>query len=252
MTDRHPDDQLDDLLRSAASSFAREPLPDGVLDSELEARHIGREWLPSVAVVGLGFVAVALTVSSLRPGQAGQDTPSPAVFSAEASPTVAPQATPGPTIWPEYYWYAEEFGISIDETLRRMRIMDEFDSVPLREAVGNRWAGGWMEHAPEFRYVIRLTGEGWEEFLALAAEMPLPIHFIDGAAHRESEVLAAMEKIQPRIYEELPSTGFGPDVRTGEIVLRGPDEPSAEFLAELEALGGVPVRYEYSPPATLH
>jgi hypothetical protein len=247
MTDRRSDDQLDDRLRSAARSLASEPLPDGVLDSELAgASASGLRWVPSVAVLGLGVVAAALTVSSLRLGQAGQSTPSP-VYSSEASPSVASQATPGPTIWPEYYLYAEEYGISIEETLRRMQIMEELDVEPLFIAVGDRWAGGWTEHEPELRYVVRLTGDGAEEFEAMTADWPLPVVFITGADHSESEILAAMERIQARIYEEFPTTGFWPDSHTGEIVLYGPDEPSAEFLAELEALGGVPVRYEYTP-----
>jgi hypothetical protein len=245
MTDRQEDERLDARLRSAARSLAVEPLPDGVLDSELAATRVGRRWVSGVAALALGLVAVALAMGSGRLGQTGDPTPWPSVFSSETRLAVPSGASPGPTIWPEYYLYAEEYGISIEETLRRMQIMEEFDSIPLREAVGNRWAGGWMEHEPEFRYVVRLTGEGWEEFLAVAAEMPLPIHFIDGAAHRESELLAAMDEIQDRLIAEGIDMSMYPDTHTGTIVLEGPQDPGAQLLDELEALTGVPVRYEY-------
>lgn len=143
--------------------------------------------------------------------------------------------------------YAKEYGISIEETLRRMQAMEELDVEPLFIAVGDRWAGGWTEHEPEFRYVVRLTGEGAEEFEVMTADWPLPVVFITGAEHSESEILAAREKIDDRVYEEFPDMAMGQDSHTGEIVLYGPNGPSAEFLAELEALGGVPVRYEYMP-----
>jgi hypothetical protein len=203
--------------------------------------------VPSVALLGLGVVAVAIAMGSGRPGQTGGSSPAPSVPSPERSAAVTVESSPGPTIWPEYYMYAEEYGVSIEETLRRMQIMDELDVEPLFIAVGDRWAGGWTEHEPEFRYVVRLTGEGAEEFEAMTADWPLPVVFITGAEHSESQMLAAMEEINDRLYEDFPNMGMYPDGQTGEIVLLGPDEPSAEFLAELEAIGGVPVRYEYMP-----
>jgi hypothetical protein len=171
--------------------------------------------------------------------------------SARGAPQGSPEsltsaiASPEPSVFPEIVMYAERYGISLEEAIRRTTIMLEFDSVPLRKAVGNRWAGGWMEHEPEFRYVIRLTGSGWEEFLPLAAQMPLPIHFIDGATHRESELLAAMDEIQDRLQAEDIEMSMYPDTHTGMIVLEGPQDPGAQLIRELEALTGVPIRYEY-------
>jgi len=162
-------------------------------------------------------------------------------------PASSSTPSPQPSVYPEIIWYAEDFGLSLEEAIRRTDIMQEFDNVPLLVAVGDRWAGGWIEHEPEFRYVIRLTGEGWEEFGALAAEMPLPIHFIDGAAHSESQMLAAMGVVQDRLITDGHEMAMGTDLKTGSIVIYGPDEPRAGYLAELAALTGVPVRYENSP-----
>lgn len=205
--------------------------------------------VPGVALLGLSVVAVALAMGGGRAGQTSQPSPVPSIISPELSAAITPQSSLGATIWPEYYLYAEEYGVSIEETLRRMRIMDELEVEPLFLAVGDRWAGGWTEHSPEFRYVVRLTGDGAEEFEALTADWPLPVVFITGAEHSESEMLGAMQTISDRLYDDFPNMGMYPDGHTGEIVLLGPEEPSAEFLTELEALGGVPVRYEYSPPA---
>jgi hypothetical protein len=200
-----------------------------------------------VALLSLGVIVVALAMGSGRLGQTGESGPAPSIISPEPSAATTQQPSPGPTIWPEYYLYAREYGISIEETLRRMQAMEELDVEPLLIAVGDRWAGGWTEHEPELRYVVRLTGDGAEEFEAMTADWPVPVVFITSAEHSESELLAAMKVIQDRLIAEGLDMAMGLDSRTGTVVLYAPDEPSANFVAELEVLTGVPVRYEYSP-----
>lgn len=157
----------------------------------------------------------------------------------------APSAEPA--VYPEILLYAEEFGISLEEAIRRTSIMVEFDTSPLREAVGDRWAGGWLEHEPKFRYVARLTGTDVNAFEAMTSDWPLPVDFVTGAAFTESEALAGQERIDDVLHAEFPNMGVGWEPMAGAIVMNGPEAPSVEFLRQLEALAGVPVLYEYSP-----
>lgn len=165
---------------------------------------------------------------------------------------ISSSSSPEPSVYPEIAWYAEEFGISLDEAIRRTTIMVELDVTSLREAVGDRWGGGWLEHEPEFRFVVRLTGTDADEFEAIAKELPLPVYFITGVPFSESDALAAMERMDDVLHAELPNMGFGWEPMTGAIVMNGPEAPTAELLRELQALAGdVPVLYEYSPAMEL-
>jgi hypothetical protein len=150
---------------------------------------------------------------------------------------------------PEAAAYAEAFGVSIDEASRRLAIQAQIGPLrdALRDAAGLRWAAGWLEHEPVFRYVVTLKGEG-RDLAALTVDWPLPVHFIYGAVYTEDELVAAMIRISALLHDRLPSAGMMPDVRSGSIVVNGPDAPSDEFLGELHRIAGVPVRYEKTPP----
>lgn len=185
---------------------------------------------------------------------AGCVSASPTRAAESSGPVGSPAASPSPSAsaHPDAAAYAEAFNVSIEDATRRLTIQEEIDPLraSLQAAVGNRWAGGWLEHEPEFRFVVRVTGEDAAEFEAMTMEWPLPVDFIIGSEFTESEALAAVERIDDPLRAKFPDMGIGWEPSAGAIVMNGPDEPTAEFMAELEALAGVPLRYECSPGMT--
>jgi len=201
--------------------------------------------------IGTTIVLAMATVSCRPVGAAPSTVPGEPASVVAASSSDLP--SPVASAHPDAPAYAEAFGLSIEEATRRLDIQQQIHPLrtSLHAAVGDRWAGGWLEHEPAFRFVVRLTGEDTDEFEAMTEDWPLPVDFITGAAFTESDAIAALERIDDVLRPEFPKMGFGWEPQAGAIVMNGPDEPTAEFLAELETLAGVPVRYEYSPPETL-
>lgn len=157
-----------------------------------------------------------------------------------------------PPLHPDAASYAKLLGVSADEASRRLNIQDSIGPLRerLRRAAGDRWVAGWLEHEPVFRYVVFLKHEV-ADLTALTTDWPLPVDFISGAVHTESDLLASMARIGDLLYQRLPEAGMWPDLKTGTIVINGPVAPGAELLAELQTLARVPVRYEGSPPEAL-
>jgi hypothetical protein len=200
------------------------------------------------------LVLIALMAVSCR--SVGGGAPSPtgtAESSIDPVGSSDPNPSPSATFHPDAAPYAADLGVSLEEATRRLDIQGEIHPLraSLQEAVGKRWAGGWLEHEPDFRFVVRVTEEDVDEFEAMTTDWPLPVHFIKGAARNESEALAGMARIDDLVHQKFPSMAMGWYPQSYAIVMNGPEEPTAEFLAELEALAGVPVRYEYSPGETL-
>jgi hypothetical protein len=146
--------------------------------------------------------------------------------------------------------YARAYAVSNDEAVRRLRAQQE--SVPttdrLRESYRDRLAGISIEHAPDYRIVVLLTGsEPVADQSVAVGGMDVPIVFRTGATATYDQLLAAMTRHQAAISSLYPRMrGMGADPRTGEIVLMvqdpglygGPDAMDAE----METLTGVPVR----------
>jgi hypothetical protein len=119
--------------------------------------------------------------------------------------------------------YATRFGVPFDEALRRMRAQGA--SVPttdaLRETYKDRWAGVAIEHLPNYRIVVLLTGtDPVADQSVMAGGMVVPIVFRTGAPATREAVLAAITAYQAKIRESLPHPpGLGVDQRTGELVV---------------------------------
>ena len=119
--------------------------------------------------------------------------------------------------------YAIRFGVPFDEALRRMRAQGA--SVPatdaLRETYKDRWAGIAIEHSPNYRIVVLLTGtDPVADQSVMAGGMVVPIVFRTGAPATREAVLAAITAYQAKIRESLPHPpGLGVDQRTGELVV---------------------------------
>jgi hypothetical protein len=176
---------------------------------------------------------------------------------AVAAPAPAIQ-TPTESLAQDAEQYAARYSVPLDEAVRRLRAQEDSAAVTDRiaTALGPRLAGISIEHAPQHRAVVLLTGtEPVADQAALAAGSPVPVVFQLGAAATRAQVVAAMRTHQGTLRAELPNArGMGLDPRTGELVLlvRAVDADRIGLSAieeRAEALTGVPVRVAIADPA---
>jgi len=143
--------------------------------------------------------------------------------------------------------YAAHFRVDSGEALRRLKAQQA--SVAATDAIArefaDRLAGIAIEHAPEFRIVVLLTGS---EAVADRSAAGVPIVFRTGALSTHAQALAAMRKHLIDLRTDLPNArGAGYDQRTGEVVLLVTRADVARFGQDAirhraEQIGGVPVR----------
>lgn len=143
--------------------------------------------------------------------------------------------------------YAGQFGVTPAEALRRLKAQQ--DSVAATDAIARefaeRLAGISIEHRPEYRIVVLLTGV---EPVPDRSAAGVPIVFRTGAKATHAQAVAAMRRHLIDFRTELPGArGAGYDQRTGEVVLLVTPADAARFGADAireraEQLSGVPVR----------
>jgi hypothetical protein len=147
--------------------------------------------------------------------------------------------------------YARLHPVTIAEAMARLRAQEESAATTdrIREAYASRLAGISIEHTPEYRIVVLLTGDEPVPDSAFAAlsGLTVPIHFRTGAAATREQVVAAISTHQAAIRAALRHPpGLGADPRTGEMVVmvHGSDAAAGHDVlkARFEALTGVPVR----------
>jgi streptogrisin C len=143
--------------------------------------------------------------------------------------------------------YAGQFRVAPDEALRRLKAQQ--DSAAVTEAIArefaDRLAGISIEHSPEYRIVVLLTGSAP---VADRAAAGVPVIFRTGAKATHAEAIAAMRRHLIDLRSELPGArGAGYDQRTGEVVLLITPADAARYgpdaiRARAERISGVPVR----------
>jgi streptogrisin C len=143
--------------------------------------------------------------------------------------------------------YAEQFGVTQREALRRLKAQQ--DSVAATDSIArefaDRLAGISIEHVPEYRIVVLLTGP---EPVPDRSAAGVPIIFRTGAKATHTEAVAAMRRHLIDFRSELPGErGAGYDQRTGEVVLLITPAEAAQLgidaiRTRAEQLSGVPVR----------
>lgn len=148
--------------------------------------------------------------------------------------------------------YARLYGVPQDEALRRLRA--QRDSVPATDAVAARYrgrlAGISIQHRPDYRYIVYLTGdEPVPERQLRAGGMRVPMVFRTGAKASRDRVVWAITYHQAAIRAAMASPpSMGLDPRTGELVVivgkavAAAEGGTAALDAELEKLTGVPVQ----------
>ena len=148
--------------------------------------------------------------------------------------------------------YAKLYGVPQDEALRRLHAQQ--DSVTQTDAIAERYrdrlAGIFVQHRPDYRYIVHLTGdEPVREQFIRAAGTRVAVVFRTGAKASRERVVWAITYHQAAIRASLPSPpSMGLDPRTGELVvivgnaISRADGGPAAIDAKLEKLTGVPVQ----------
>jgi streptogrisin C len=148
--------------------------------------------------------------------------------------------------------YARAYGVPAAEAVRRL--IAQQDSVPAIDAIAERYrdrlAGVSVQHRPDYRYIVYLTGARSVAPTAVSAgPMRVPVQFRTGAKASRERVLWALTHHQPGIRAALSGTpSMGIDPRTGELVVIAAEAVvdraggAAALDARLTALTGVPVR----------
>jgi streptogrisin C len=147
--------------------------------------------------------------------------------------------------------YARQYDVSLDEAMHRLRAQEESVAATdrLRETYKDRLAGISIEHSPEYRIVVLLTGdEPVADEQVIAGDRPVPILFRTGAAATEAQIAEAIAAHQAEIRATFRHAGgLGADTRTGALVVMvkafeifGRDLPAEE--RRLAEIAGVPVR----------
>ncbi|HEY0149841.1 MAG TPA: hypothetical protein VGB70_12670 [Allosphingosinicella sp.] len=176
-----------------------------------------------------------------------------AAASAEAQTADAPLAVqqPSEALVEDARFYARQNGIPLVEAIARLRAQEE--SAAITDAIRNTYAGRFvgiaLEHQPDFRIVVLLTGsDPVADQVVSAGGLGVPIHFKTGALASREQLVTAIEQHQAAIRASLKGPpGMGVDPRTGElVVVVGAADLTREGEAALdrrfEALTGVPVR----------
>ena len=143
--------------------------------------------------------------------------------------------------------YAAHFAVAPDEALRRLRAQQA--SVVATDAIRgefeSRLAGISIEHEPQYRIVVLLTGS---DPIAERSAAGVPIVFKTGARATREQAVAAMRRHLIDFRSELPGArGAGYDQRSGEVVLLVRNADAQKYgvdaiRARAEQLSGVPVR----------
>ena len=143
--------------------------------------------------------------------------------------------------------YTAAFEVTPDEALRRLKAQQAsvVTTDALRSEFADRLAGIAIEHAPDYRIIVLLTGS---EPVADRSAAGVPVVFRTGAKATHAQAVDAMRKHLIDLRSDLPGArGAGYDQRTGEVVLlvtrADADHYGIDAIrARAEQIGGVPVR----------
>ena len=143
--------------------------------------------------------------------------------------------------------YARRHDVAPDEALRRLRAQEASAAAVerIRARYARRLAGIAIEHRPDWRIVVLLTGRRRvADRMEMVDGIAVPIAFRTGARATHSRLVRAIREHRRAIEAALPRfAGIGVDPAAGELVVvvrgAGTDPDDA---ARIAALARVPVR----------
>lgn len=147
--------------------------------------------------------------------------------------------------------YARQNDVDPDEAFRRLHAQEESVAATdrIQRTYAKRLAGISIEHFPQWRIVVLLTGSRPVSAGTISAGgLEVPVLFRTGAAATRVQVAEAIVRHRAGIVSAVPGAqGMGLDPRTGELVVltnAANFDPDRHMGVEetLAALTGVPVR----------
>jgi hypothetical protein len=151
-------------------------------------------------------------------------------------------------------YYAAEYDVSHKEAIRRLTLQPVAGDVISKaaEELGDRFAGGWIEHSPTYGVVIAVTGLGAQAVRIdrlQSAEVPVRL---EAATHSTDQLETALERAQKVLGDRGAKAGLEVDVRTGRLRVRTQAPLTVAASRELQlAAGDVAVEEEIGGPDVL-
>lgn len=194
------------------------------------------------------FIVRPLIAATLAlPFAASAQVPSPSRIQTSAEATAQDAAE-----------YARQHAVDPMEAERRLRAQEESVAATdrIQRTYARRLAGISIEHFPQYRLVVLLTGSrSVRDTTIFAGGMAVPVHFRTGASATRAQVVDAIVEHRAAIRQAVPgSQGMGLDQRTGELIVLANvdrDFALAEVEANLQDLTGVPVRIRTNDAADM-
>lgn len=159
-----------------------------------------------------------------------------------------PVETPAEAIAADAADYAEHYDVDPAEAVRQLRAQEA--SVPLvarlGEAYRDRLAGVVVQHRPDYRIILMVTGPPAPDVQVATAPFDVPVVVRSGALATRDRILEAIAAHQADLRAALPTPpGLAPDPVTGAllVLVRSGDIGSDQgaLPARLQAIAGVPV-----------
>ena len=150
--------------------------------------------------------------------------------------------------------YSVQIGVDEDEALRRLRAQEESvgETDRIRSEFADRLAGISIEHSPQYRILVLLTGQEPVPTRTIAAGgLVISVQFTVGATASYQKLQAAIRTHKDEVRSMLRRPpGMGIDGRTGEVVVTMSGEDAERYgsdrlRADIAALMGVPVRLRF-------
>jgi len=170
---------------------------------------------------------------------------------AAAAPSATQVQTRAQSLAQDAASYAAQYGVTLPDAERRLRAQEASVAATdaLREEFASRLAGIAVEHSPDFRIVVLLTGaEPVPDRAIRAAGYPIPVQFRTGAPVSQAALVVALTSRRTALDAALPmARGLGVDPRTGRLVVvvsaaNARRHGIGSIIAAAEAAAGVPAR----------
>lgn len=198
--------------------------------------------------------AVIAAVAAMAPG-VGWALPHPADAASDRAAAPQRQQQEGPGDADSAELYTRLVDVSVDEARRRLAAQDDLNTAlgELRALAGDRFAGSWIQHEPDYRGVIRLTGQVADRaaFDAVVAAAPMPIDVRTDAPLSRSELEAEQLRVQAELLQTLPGATTGIHEQSGSINVYVPGRGQASrqrtqtAMPEVRAAAEAPIRVHH-------
>lgn len=150
---------------------------------------------------------------------------------------------------------AKSLEVTRAESARRLRAQAVLGDhlARLREVHGDRLAGIYYQHHPDFRAIVRLKGDApfRHHPLNRSPVEGVPIEFRTGAALSLDELHALRDRYADELRAIPGLQGYGTDERLGTIALsvhaRGREGEVGGMIADLQQRRGIPLTVEFLP-----